>query len=566
MVASADFESWIGRTVADRYEITSRLGQGGMGTVFRARDTRLNSEVVLKVPHPAFLAADETFGRRFAREARSLVSLAHPHVVGILNVGETEGLPFLVMPYLGGGSLNDRRTCDNRGEFKPAKPRTLNDWLNQITRALDFIHQQGFVHRDVKPENILFDKHQSPYLSDFGIAKAVGDGTARQTNLTGGGVIGTPGYIAPEILLGKKYDGRSDQYSLAVTVYELLAGRRPFTAATPEAVIAAQLTEQIPDLRDTCPDLPRALCEAVKRALQSEPEKRFADCGTFAAAVEDALSESDHLQLQRSGRTTEGTVSTPPLPPLPAKKPASQFGATSVEISPATDGTSGSESLWATQLDAAAIPTAPASPPHLESVRRRSFGFPFLVGVLGLILIIGGVLAAYFLSDAADRDEETARKQGGSITDTGKNGPKPLTLKEKVVGKWTAKLEIDDVKLTQMLKVLGVPNANHTATLKKSKDVLKTMAREVDMRRDRTYTVTTTDANSPSTIENGKWEVISERGDVLTLKITPDKPGKKSNTLTLTFRGDDELAFWSDKKNFDKAPFKTPITHYRVKE
>jgi len=298
MRTGLDADAWVGRTVGEgRYRIVRRLGEGGMGTVFQARDRRLNTDVVIKVPHPVFLAGDATFARRFAREVESLVSLEHPHITRLLDVGDDDGIPYVVMAYLAGGSIDDIRPRSKSGTYKPVKPEALFGWLGDVGRALDFIHAQGYVHRDVKPENILFDRHGNAYLSDFGIAKAVwGETSKRQTNLTGGGVIGTPGYIAPEILLGKSYDGRSDQYSLAVTVYELLVGRLPFKAPTPEAVMALQLTKPIPDPRKLRPRLPGELAEAVMQGLQRNPAKRFPNCSTFVAAVERATRTSPHPQ------------------------------------------------------------------------------------------------------------------------------------------------------------------------------------------------------------------------------------------------------------------------------
>jgi len=314
---AVDLQSWIGTTLADgRFEIEALLGQGGMGSVFRARQVNLDSPVVIKVPHPT-LMTDSTVSKRFLHEVRSLVKLRHPHVVAITDVGEHNGLPFLVMAYLSGGSLEDRRPKTPDGTPQPVPPPQLRDWLPVIAGALDFIHSQDYVHRDVKPENILFDEHQHVFLSDFGIAKAVGDQSGSMTDLTGTGFIGTPGYIAPEILLGKEYDRRVDQYALAATVYELLAGRPPFDGPTAVAIMAKQVTDPAPQLRDVCPSVSEAISNAVMRGLERAPEDRYNDCRAFAAALDDAMARGDTTAQPSPSQKTERVTETGPQVPLP---------------------------------------------------------------------------------------------------------------------------------------------------------------------------------------------------------------------------------------------------------
>src|SRR5206468_10536738 len=167
---------------------------------------------------------------RFAREARSMAQLSHPHIVKVHDVGTHDEVPFVVLEFLPGGSLRDRLSRDGKGKQAPRPAAESHGWLEGIAAALDFIHQQGFIHRDVKPDNILFDAQGHVFLSDFGIVKALTTGgpKAGHTVLTGTGmVIGTPQYMAPELIRGQRYDGRADQYALAATVYEMLSGRVP---------------------------------------------------------------------------------------------------------------------------------------------------------------------------------------------------------------------------------------------------------------------------------------------------------------------------------------------------
>ena len=284
--------TWVGRELSGgRYRVDAQLGEGGMGTVFRAWDKNLSREVVIKVPHAAMLQ-DAEFAARFAREISSLVKLSHPHIVKISDVGDHDRLPFAVMQFLPGGSLEDRQKSDSAADVKPLPPESLKSWLVSIADALDFVHSQGYIHRDVKPANILFDAHGHAYLSDFGIAKSAESGAAASSKtLTGSGmVIGTPEYMAPELIMGQTCDGRVDQYALVVTVFEILAGRRPFEDATSTAVLVQHSTKEPPDLASLSPDVPAGLAVAIRKGLSKSPNDRFANCRKFADAVLAAVT------------------------------------------------------------------------------------------------------------------------------------------------------------------------------------------------------------------------------------------------------------------------------------
>ena len=280
--------SWIGYELASgRYRVDAELGEGGMGVVYRAWDKNLGTDVVIKVPHASMLQ-DAEFAARFAREISSLVKLSHPHIVKISDVGEADGLPFAVMQFLPGGSLEDRQRSEPEGEIRPLPPDSLEEWLASVAASLDFVHQQGYIHRDVKPANILFDAHGHAYLSDFGIAKlaAASQVSGGSRTVTGAGlVIGTPEYMAPELIMGQSVDGRVDQYSLAVTVFEILAGRRPFEDATSTAVLVQHSTKEPPDLASLSPNVPVSLAAAIRKGLSKSPNDRFTNCSKFADAV-----------------------------------------------------------------------------------------------------------------------------------------------------------------------------------------------------------------------------------------------------------------------------------------
>jgi serine/threonine-protein kinase len=309
---STDSATWEGKTLAGgRYRVTGKLGEGGMGFVYRAHDCHLNTDVVIKVPRRALLE-DPEFAGRFSREVCSLVQLSHPHIVKIQDVGQDEGLPFAVMQYLAGGNLRDRQARGADGMPQPVPPSQLREWLLAVATTLDFVHQKGFIHRDIKPDNILFDAHGHAYISDFGIAKALADkrSTKQQTVVTGSGmVLGTPQYMAPELILGHKFDGRVDQYALAVTIFEMLTGRLPFEGTTPTAIFVQQTTKPPPQLRALCPMLVEPLGAAVAKGLAKEPDQRYADCSSLAQAVlAGAAMPSATTSVARSEATTAVAV------------------------------------------------------------------------------------------------------------------------------------------------------------------------------------------------------------------------------------------------------------------
>lgn len=312
---SATATDWIGTLLpGGRYHVTAKLGEGGMGLVYKANDRKLDSEVVIKAPRRVMLE-DPEFVKRFAREIRSLVKLSHPHIVKVTDVGQHDGLPYAVMQYLSGGSLEDRLPRSPSGAPLPMQPGALIGWIGNVAAALDFIHQQGYVHRDIKPGNILFDAHQNVFLSDFGVAKVVSDtASSGQTGrLTGTGmVMGTPDYMAPELIMGQPSDGRIDQYALAVMVYELLSGRLPFVATTPTAVMVMHTTHAPPPLATVLPSLPAAVSHAIQRSLEKDPQRRFPTCRDLAHSLEDALrgQPSSAPAVARAG----GNVPAPSRP------------------------------------------------------------------------------------------------------------------------------------------------------------------------------------------------------------------------------------------------------------
>jgi serine/threonine protein kinase len=322
-----DTLSWVGKTLAGgRYRVTALLGEGGMGSVYRAHDAHLDAEVVIKVPK-AGLLADREFAARFGREVRSLVRLAHAHIVRVLDVGEHEGLPFAVMQFLAGGSLRERTARLAPGGPAAAMP-DLASWLPGVANALDYIHSQGYVHRDVKPDNILFDAAGHVCLGDFGIAKALAGSEGAGTmafRTTAGLVIGTPQYMAPELVVGDAGSGAADQYALAVTAYEAVCGRLPFDGNTLPALAVQHATRPVPPPHEVAAAVPRTFSAVLLRGLHKEPAARFPDCRSLAQALLVSLQgpAAPHPATfkERSGPVPAIPVAPTPAPAVPATGP-----------------------------------------------------------------------------------------------------------------------------------------------------------------------------------------------------------------------------------------------------
>jgi serine/threonine protein kinase len=277
--------------VADigRFQIIAKLGEGGCGETFRAWDSTRGVPVVLKRPL-ARHRDSRSIRARFDREIRRLLELSHQHIVPIHAHGrDHDGLPFLVMRFLPAGALADRET--------PQAFSHLHDWLPAVAGALDYVHAHGILHRDVKPANIFFDSRNAAFLGDFGIAKIINDDLAAKPehSLTStGGDIGTYPYMGPEFFNKPRVlSGAYDQYALAITVYEMVCGRRPFSGDSGQLIVA-HVTQGPPDITQFRPDAPRSFCNAVLRALSKRPSGRFGTCMAFAEAALRDVAKLTH--------------------------------------------------------------------------------------------------------------------------------------------------------------------------------------------------------------------------------------------------------------------------------
>jgi len=295
----------IAAALADRYTVERELGRGGMATVYLAEEKKHGRKVAIKVLRPEITAALGT--ERFLREIGIAAQLSHPHIVPLIDSGEAGGLLYYVQPHVPGGSLRDR--------LLEARPLSVKDALRivqEVGAGLDFAHRKGFVHRDVKPENILFaDGHA--VLADFGVARACCDAeedTPRGRELVTevGFAVGTPEYMSPEQASGEvELNAASDVYSLACVMYEMLAGEPPFKAASPRAVMAKQVTESPRPLRGLRPEVSIAMERAIAHGLEKDPDQRYASTAEFVAA----LVAPDGSALARTPVTTRSIAVLP---------------------------------------------------------------------------------------------------------------------------------------------------------------------------------------------------------------------------------------------------------------
>jgi eukaryotic-like serine/threonine-protein kinase len=258
------------------YEVKERLGVGGMAVVYRAVQSKLGREVALKVLAPA-LAEDDEFLKRFENEARALASLDHPNILTIIDFDTIDETTFLTMPLARGGSFED---VVEKGPMDPGGAWTR--YLRPVADALGHAHRAGIVHRDVKPSNVLVHGDGRPLLADFGLARA-GPGASHLT--MAGIIVGTPGYMAPEQVLGKEVDARADIYAYAAMVFRALTGRLPYTGETPMEIAIATVRSPIPSATELRHELPDELDQFMLRALAKEPSERPATMAELVALL-----------------------------------------------------------------------------------------------------------------------------------------------------------------------------------------------------------------------------------------------------------------------------------------
>jgi len=343
----------IGRLIDQRYRVTRRLARGGMATVYVAQDERLERPVALKVMHP-YLAESDAFVERFHREARAAARIVHPGVVSVFDQGVVSGQGFLVMELIDGTNL--RELLNAQGAF--TIPQALR-YTTDILEALRAAHRMGVIHRDIKPENILVPTDGPAKVADFGLARAVSEGSM----FTTGNMLGTVAYIAPEIALTTKADARSDLYSVGIMLYEMLTGAVPWADESALQIASHHVSDDVPSPSATLPWIPREIDDLVAALTARDPANRCADASDAldlvaraAASIpsdianrraevahEDSRSDSETTALNTEVMSTQLTQAIPALAVTTATALPAATAVTTVHTSTSTETPSAGE-------------------------------------------------------------------------------------------------------------------------------------------------------------------------------------------------------------------------------
>ena len=351
-------DAMVGRLVDSRYRVERRLARGGMATVYEAMDLRLDRTVALKIMHPG-LAEDSAFVSRFVREAKSAARLSDSHVVAVYDQGEEDGLVYLVMEYVPGRTVRD--VLREYGRLSAEQALTI---LDPVLQALDAAHHAGFVHRDVKPENVLLTDDGRVKVADFGLARAISAATS--TAATQGLLIGTVAYLSPEQVERGIADARSDVYGAGILLYEMVTGSVPFAGETPLAVAYQHVNAAVPAPSSVRPGIAPDVDSLVRTATARDPDDRYPDAASFLGAVRQARRG---LPVPRPFGVTEDQAATLVVP-LSATGPVASPGH---------------------------APTGPAtrSPQGTKVARRRRRGWIGLVAVLLAGALVAGAAWVY---------------------------------------------------------------------------------------------------------------------------------------------------------------------------
>ncbi|MYS21190.1 MULTISPECIES: protein kinase domain-containing protein, partial [unclassified Streptomyces] len=299
----------VGKILDGRYRVEARIAVGGMATVYRAVDTRLDRVLAIKVMHPG-LAADTAFVERFIREAKAVARLAHPNVVAVYDQGTDGTYVYLAMEYVAGCTLRD--VLRQRGALQP---RAALDILEPVLAALGAAHRAQLIHRDMKPENVLIGDDGRVKVADFGLVRSVDT----QTSATGAGaLLGTVSYLAPEQIEYGTVDQRTDVYACGVVLYEALTGQKPRSGSTPAQVIYQHLSQEMPAPSAAVPGLAPALDWLVARATARDPRQRPVDAVEMLAEVQAVRAALSEEQLDG---VPVGAVPGPPVAAIGSEDP-----------------------------------------------------------------------------------------------------------------------------------------------------------------------------------------------------------------------------------------------------
>jgi len=277
-------KSWIGQTLGERYQIESLLGRGGMSSVYRATDTNLKRAVAVKIIHP-HLTKQPEFVQQFEQEATAVAQLRHQNIVRVYDFKRDQGIYYMVLEYIPGETLAEKLAALNQAEMRLPLTESVRIAIN-LSDAVDYAHQRRMIHRDIKPQNIMINLLGEPILMDFGITKLVGQDI---NNLGDEAALGSALYMAPEQVKGESVDYRTDVYAMGVVLYEMLSGYPPFQGKTTKEILKQQLKKEPPDLHILSPNIPQTLVAIIERAMQKQPDRRFASAADMTTALQSVV-------------------------------------------------------------------------------------------------------------------------------------------------------------------------------------------------------------------------------------------------------------------------------------
>ncbi|MGE5748455.1 MAG: serine/threonine-protein kinase [Gemmatimonas sp.] len=437
------FEEQLRVTLSQTYDIERELGGGGMSRVFVATDRSLGRKVVIKLLSPELTA--EVNRGRFRREIQVAAQLTHPHIVPLLSAGEHEDLLYFTMPFIAGESL--KSALEESGRLPIVDVVRI---LYHVSEALEYAHGEGVVHRDIKPANILRSGAYS-LITDFGVAKALNASMPAAMMTSTGMAVGTPAYMAPEQLAGDaRADHRIDIYALGLLAYELLNGRSPFAASTPQRVLAAVLTQNPQPLIDVRPDVPRSLSELVMSCLSKEPDERPASATEVLDALDIFSTASGEI------RTTEHTVPRLRTPINTAVQPTPTREQTATTVADST-----ADAAQATQSVRSSDEV-----PYVGYDRPKKNRSRMVAGGLGILVLVAA--AAIFLSQrGGGGSPENVALPGPVVADSASLAPAPVAATDSVAaGKAAAVAPVDSQAIADSLKRVARAEAAKKAAAK----------------------------------------------------------------------------------------------------
>lgn len=389
--------NWIGQTLGGRYRLDDIVGQGGMSAVYKAFDPNLKRVVAIKMIH-THLAEDPKFVFRFEEEAAAVAQLRHPNIVQVFDFNHDNNVYYMVQEFVAGETLQQRLRRLEKSNRRMPLIEAIGYILN-ICSAAGYAHSRGLVHRDIKPANIMIDIHGQAILMDFGIVKIVGG----EKHTATGAVVGTALYLPPEMIRGEIPDPRSDQYSLAVTLFECVSGRPPFEADSAMTLMMMHLNDPLPDLHQLRPDTPANLVRVIEKALSKNREERYASMADFGEALRGVLA-SLNTAVPAATLADEpvapvaNTIQEPGI--LPGRVPVQTTAIENTSSTPVVPDRIGGFSTGVSARGSQAVgPNLPPVPPDVATPKTSSPNLVLWGGISGLALI---VLAMIFFLTRGD--------------------------------------------------------------------------------------------------------------------------------------------------------------------